>query len=71
MPEELAEVLVDVPHRQWQAGPAGEEPVPGRTPDKAAVVIREPDPQRVHPQRPWGVPGEESQSGSALVADRR
>ena len=32
LPEEPAEVLVDVPDRQRQAGPAGEEPVPGRTP---------------------------------------
>src|SRR5664279_1533870 len=34
LPEEPAEVLVDVPHRQWQTVPAGEEPVPARTPEE-------------------------------------
>jgi len=46
LPEEPAEVPFDVPDRQRLAGPAGEEPVPGRPPDEACVVVGEPDPQR-------------------------
>src|SRR5215208_7859256 len=51
-PEEPAEVLVDVPDRQRQAAPAGEEPAETqiylrRTADELGVVVGEPDPQRL------------------------
>jgi len=45
--EEPAEVLVDVAVCQWQAGPAGEEPVPAFPPDELGVVVGKPHTQRL------------------------
>src|SRR6476469_9101172 len=45
LPQEPAEVPLDVPDGEWLAVPAGEEPVPGRPPGEVGVVGGEPDPQ--------------------------
>ena len=46
LPQEPAEVLVDVPQRQWLPGPAGEEPVPAAASGDAGVVVGEPGTER-------------------------
>ena len=46
LPQEPAEILVDVPQRQRLPGRAGEEPVPARAPEDVGVVVSEPFAQR-------------------------
>src|SRR5258705_12257983 len=46
LPQEPAEILVDVPERQRLPGRAGEEPVPARAPEDAGGVVSEPFAQR-------------------------
>ena len=47
LPEEPAEVLVDVAERQRLSGRAGEEPVPAGAPGDVGVVVGEPVMQRL------------------------
>ena len=47
LPQEPAEVLVDVPERQRVPGRAGEEPVPAGAPEDVGVVVSEPGTQRL------------------------